>query len=271
MVAAPLSPHYAEQSTPDAGHKHTGSVTRPLTVAHKLFLVVKVLSAFLGSVLFQVGSIYFYPKFSILWDGKGGLFGAWAFVVGCIFFFLTTNLSFVETIAKNNTGSATHRVLVAYNALMYVMAGVIFLLGSLYFLPDLYAKAPALGCWAFLLGSIQFCLAALGDLAFIVTTHEDPRETGVKLANLRCWGTVAALGTFVGAFLFILGSWFYLPRFIAQEDAVLAESYMYKSINFYTTGSAFFIINSLALVPDMLAEFKAGVRVPVSKEGVDHV
>ncbi|GAB9467291.1 hypothetical protein Gpo141_00004643 [Globisporangium polare] len=269
MVTAALSPHYVDQGTPDG--KQSRVATRPLSTATKAFKIAKVLSYFFGSLLFQLGSIYFYPKFSILWSGKGGLFGSWAFVIGCVFFMLGTNMDFVDTIRNNTTGSATHRILVAYNGLMYVMAGVIFELGAVYFLPDWYAKAPSLGCWAFLLGSIQFCLAALGDIAFILTTHEDPKTTGIKLSNLYCWGTVASLGTFIGALLFILGSWFYLPRFIAQEDTVLAEAYMYKSINFYTIGSVFFIINSLAQIPDMLASFKAGQPVLVAKVGSDQV
>lgn len=269
MVTAALSPHYVDQATPEDKQVHVA--TRPLSTAVKAWKIAKVLSYFCGSLLFQLGSIYFYPKFSILWDGKGGLFGSWAFVIGCIFFMLGTNMDFVDTIRNNTTGSSTHRVLVAYNGLMYVMAGMIFELGAVYFLPNWYAKATSLGCWAFLLGSIQFCLAALGDIAFILTTHENPKTTGVKLSNLVCWGTVAALGTFIGALLFILGSWFYLPRFIDQKDLVLAEAYMYKSINFYTTGSVFFIINSLAQIPDMLASFKAGQPVLATKEGSELV
>lgn len=269
MVTAALSPHYVDQGTPDG--KHSRVATRPLSTAMKAFKITKVLSYFFGSLLFQLGSIYFYPKFSILWGGKGGIFGSWAFVIGCVFFMLGTNMDFIDTIRNNTTGSATHRILVAYNGLMYVMAGVIFELGAIYFLPDWYAKAPSLGCWAFLLGSIQFCLAALGDIAFILTTHADPKTTGIKLSNLYCWGTVAALGTFIGALLFVLGSWFYLPRFIAQEDPILSEAYMYKSINYYTVGSVFFIINSLAQIPDMLTSFKAGQPALVAKEGLDQV
>lgn len=268
MVAAALSPHFVEQGTPH--DKHAATVLRPLSLGAKAFKIAKVLSYFLGSVLFQVGSVYYYPKYSALWEGKGGLFGSWAFVIGCVFFVLGTNMDFIDSIRNNTFGSSIRRVLVAYNALMYVMAGAIFELGALFFLPDWYAKSPSLGCWAFIIGSIQFCLAALGDIVFIATTHDDPKVRGVKLSNLFCWGTVAALGTLIGAFLFILGSWFYLPRYIAQEDADVSESYMYKAINFYTIGSSFFIINSLAQIPDMLASFKAGQRVPV-KDGADHI
>jgi|UniRef100_K3WCD4 hypothetical protein len=268
MATGHLSPRYAEQFTPDVSKSTI--VMRPLSTGMKVFKITKVLSYFFGSLLFQLGSIYFYPKYSILWGGKGGLFGSWAFVIGCVFFMLGTNMDFIDTI-RNNSGTTTRQILNAYNGLMYVMAGVIFELGAVYFLPDWYAKAPSLGCWAFLLGSIQFCLAALGDIAFILITHEDPKQSGIKLRNLYCWGTVAALGTFIGALLFILGSWFYLPRFIAQEDTVKAEASMYKSINFYTVGSVFFIINSLAQIPDVLASFKAGRPIVVTKEGVDHV
>ncbi|POM59389.1 hypothetical protein PHPALM_31888 [Phytophthora palmivora] len=228
-----------------------------LATWEKCVEVGRVVTYFLGSLLFLLGSIYFYPEYSVMWDGKAGVFGSWAFVVGCIMFFTGANFDFIQTIRYNH-GTQLRQVLRAYNALCNYMATSIFILGALYFLPSWYPKAPELGCWSFFVGCILFCAAAIVEILFICMTHEDPRVTGFKVKNAVCWGTVAALGTFIGALFFILGSWYYLPKYINRVDD--GTHYMNKAITFYVIGSVFFIINSLALAPDVYRAINANAR-----------
>ncbi|ETO74678.1 hypothetical protein F444_09638 [Phytophthora nicotianae P1976] len=210
--------------------------------------ISRVLAYFIGSLLFLLGSIFFFPEYSVMWNGNAGLFGSWDFVIGCICFFTGANLDFIQTIRYNH-GTPLRQVLRAFTALFNYMATSIFILGGLYFLPSWYPKAPELGCWAFIIGCILFCIAAVSDILFICMTHEDPRVTGFRITNLFCWGTVAALGTFVGALCFIIGSWFYLPKYINHVDK--GTYYMNLAITFYVVGSVSFIINSCALAPDV--------------------
>ncbi|KAG1685157.1 hypothetical protein DVH05_009704 [Phytophthora capsici] len=209
--------------------------------------VSRVLAYFLGSLLFLLGSIFFYPKYSVMWNGKAGTFGSWDFVVGCIFFFIGANLDFIQTVRYNH-GTLLRQVLRAFTALCNYMATSIFILGGLFFLPSWYPKSPELGCWAFIIGCILFCIAAVADILFIFLTHEDPRVTGFRFSNVFCWGTVAALGTFIGGLCFIVGSWFYLPKYINQVDE--GTHYMNVAITYYVFGSVSFIVNSCALAPD---------------------
>lgn len=256
---SPRTSHYSHTGTPaDLHHQfHVKEGERVLQPWEKIYEVCRVLSCFFGAVLFLAGSIFFYPKYSVLGDGQGGVFGSWAFVIGCLCFFSVANLDFINMVRFNH-GGIVRRTLRAYNALCYVMASSIFILGSLYFLPTWYPKAPELGCWSFIVGSILFCIAALVDIVFICMTHDDPRVSGFKIGNIVCWGTVGALGTFIGALLFTIGSYYYLPKYIAAADAQEAEDNMYRSINYYTIGSVFFVINSLALIPDVSDAFRAG-------------
>ncbi|EGZ21770.1 hypothetical protein PHYSODRAFT_247361 [Phytophthora sojae] len=254
--ASPRHSHFSVSMTPrqpevllPGGHE--------LAAWEKCLEVSRVVVYFLGSLLFLLGSIYFYPEYSVMWDGKAGIFGSWAFVVGCIMFFTGANLDFIQTIRYNH-GTQLRQVLRAFNALANYMATSIFLLGALYFLPSWYPKSPELGCWAFIVGCVLFCLAAIVEILFICVTHEDPRVTGFKIKNVACWGTVAALGTFIGALFFILGSWYYLPRYINRVDD--GTHYMNKAITFYVVGSVFFIINSFALAPDVYRAINVSAR-----------
>ncbi|TDH72039.1 uncharacterized protein CCR75_000101 [Bremia lactucae] len=205
----------------------------------------RVVIYFLGSVLFLIGSIYFYPEYSTMWDGDAGIFASWCYVVGCIMFFAGANLDFIQTI-RHNHGTQLRQVLRAYNAMMNCVASSIFILGALYFLPGWYPKAPEVGCWSFIIGCILYCVAAIVELIFICSTHEDPRVNGFKIKNIACWGSIAALSTFNGAIFFILGSWYYLPQYINLIEE--GTHYMNKAITFYVIGSVLFLICSLAMI-----------------------
>ncbi|CAI5731587.1 unnamed protein product [Hyaloperonospora brassicae] len=247
LRVSPRDSHYAVQTTPyqslvlqTGGHE--------LANWEKGIELGRVTSYFLGSVLFLVGSIYFYPEFAVMWNGKAGLFASWCFVIGCIMFFVGANLDYVQVIRYDH-GSQLRQVLRAYSALGNYMASCIFILGALYFLPTWYLKAPELGSWSFIVGCILFCITAVVELLFVCMTHEDMRMTGFKLKNVWCYTAVMAVATFLGALFFILGSWYYLPRYINRIDD--GVHYMNRAITFYVIGSVCFVISALALIPDV--------------------
>ncbi|GLE03113.1 hypothetical protein PINS_up011992 [Pythium insidiosum] len=257
------SPSYTSQATPSA------QVVHEVSCCEKWFQIGRVGSYIVGSVLFLLGSILFYPKYAVMWNGQGAVIGAWTFLFGCICFLLGTHGDFID-IVRNNSGTPLRRVINAYNGTMYVGAAAVFQLGAIYFLPDYYVKSPSLGCYAFIVGCVMFCYASFIDLVFILFTSSDNQSRGLQLRNLFSWSATVALGCFFGAVFFILGSYFYLPKYIAQEDTVMATHYMNKAITFYVIGSVFFIINALAQIPGMLAGFKAGQKVAPPKEGAEY-
>ncbi|CAH0493635.1 unnamed protein product [Peronospora farinosa] len=219
--------------------------------------VGRVVSYLVGSFLFMIGSIFFYPKYTVLWNGNGGTFASWCFVLGCILFFVGANLDFIQTI-RHNHGTQLRQVLRAYNALCNYMASVIFNLGALYFLPTWYVKSPELGCWSFFVGCILYCIASIVEILFICTTHEDRWVTGFKIRNIVCWTSVMAVATFIGSFLFILGSWYYLPRYINRIDD--GTDYKNMATTFYVVGNIFFIISACAMIPNVYRAVKVNTR-----------
>ncbi|KAL7688883.1 putative YrhK domain-containing protein [Plasmopara halstedii] len=235
---------FSSQKTPHQPEvlQHEG---HPLATWEMCIEIGRLVVYFLGSLLFLLGSIYFYPEYSVMWSGSAGVFASWCFVIGCIFF-TGANLDFIQTIRYNH-GTPLRQVLRAFVALTNYMASSIFNLGALYFLPSWYPKSPELGCWSFFFGSILFSVSAVAEFFFICMTHEDPRLTGFKIKNAFCWDAVAALATLVGAFLFVLGSWYYLPRYINLVDEGIRN--MNKAVTLYVIGSIFFIISSLAISP----------------------
>jgi hypothetical protein len=259
MSASPLQ--YSQQLTPGQT-----TVVHELSCFERWFQIGKVASYFIGSVLFLMGSILYFPKYATLWDGQGAVVGSWTFFFGCIAFLLGTHGDFIDVIRVNNVGTPFVRIVKAYNAALYCAAAGIFMLGAVFFLPDYYVISASLGCWSFIIGCVFFCVGSLVDLVFITITHEDRNTHGVKLGNLMCWGAAVAAACFLGALCFILGSWYYLPRYIAQEDTVLATHYMNVGISYYTIGSVFFIINAVTQIPGMLAKFKAGSKAPAPKD-----
>ncbi|RLN21496.1 hypothetical protein BBO99_00004035 [Phytophthora kernoviae] len=253
---SPRHSHFSAQVTP-----HPPQVllhdNHQLAMWEKCLEISRVGSYFVGAVLFLLGSIYFYPEYSIMWNGDAGVFASWCFVVGCLCFFTGANLDFIQAI-RHNHGTQLRQVLRAFNALCNYMATSIFILGALYFLPTWYPKAPELGCWSFFVGCILFCIAAVVEIIFVCMTHEDPRVSGFKIKNIFCSVAAMALATFIGALFFILGSWYYLPRYINRVDD--GTHYMNKAISFYVVGSVFFIISALAMIPDVYRSFKSSNR-----------
>ncbi|CAH0476077.1 unnamed protein product [Peronospora belbahrii] len=228
-----------------------------LATWEKCVEIGRVVSYIIGSVLFLIGSIYFYPQYTDLWIGNAGEFASWAFVLGCIMYFLGANLDFIQTI-RHNHGTQLRQVLRAFNVLFIYMASCIFILGALYFLPTWYPMAPELGCWSFFIGCILYCITAIAEIIFVCTTHEDPRVTGFRIKNIVCWTSVMAVAAFLGALFFILGSWYYLPRYINRVDN--GTYYMNKAITFYVIGSVFFVISAFAMIPDVLRAVKVTTR-----------
>lgn len=265
-----MADQYFRESTPNGKPATVDESMEavPMTTLEKAFRIIIVASYVLGSILFLSGSILLYPKYASLWNGNAPLAGVWIYIFGCVFFVIGTQGDFINSARSCNQLSTGRRVVTMYNASCYILAALIFQLGSVYFLPDYYGPQPTIGCWSFIIGCILFCFGALVDIAFICITHDDRNKRGVDLWNLVSWNTVVAIGTFVGAMCFIVGSYYYLPQFINDEK--LGTHYINLALNWYVVGSVFFLINGLAQIPGLLEV----LRFPSSfekKQVGDHI
>jgi hypothetical protein len=250
----PHSPPYSIQETPRAKSNLVGGPPNTLPKAWSLF---RVGSYLIGSLLFLSGSILFYPSYALLWNGNGPYVASYCFVIGCILFVIGTNADFIDTIRDAQCFTFWMRVFRIYNRVSYVIAGVIFLLGSVYFIPEYYALYPTLGCWAFIYGSVLFCISGFVDLLFLAYTPNEHEEISFTPRKLASWDALAAIATLIGAFLFVLGSYYYLPKFIATEDIVASTAYAVLACIYFIIGSVFFLINALCQTHRMLRELRS--------------
>ncbi|OQS06909.1 hypothetical protein THRCLA_20264 [Thraustotheca clavata] len=191
---------------------------------------------FIGGWSFLVGSILYYPGYANIYDivGEGSLIGAWLFVVGCITF-LTG--SCVDTF---NARLCEGDDIVAYFpfvcSLTNVIGSVQFLVGAVYFVPVVYATASMVGCYLFITGCSCFVAAILVDVARML-------KTGHIMSQI--WWFLCCIFNCVGNILFIVGSYYFLPRFLAPENdpnGDIATANTIFAVNNFVVGSVAFVL-----------------------------
>ncbi|KAG9398555.1 hypothetical protein AC1031_014337 [Aphanomyces cochlioides] len=227
-----------------------------LSVAQRLFHVTFKTSGVLywiGGWLFLFGSILFYPRYANIYDipGEGALIGGWLFVFGCIMFQSGSLIEVWNARYAHKEGSDFNRFLPMMMAVSNVLGSVCFVYGGVYFLPKYYNENPSLGCYLFIAGCSIFSYAILIDV---------PRMIREKQAIFGLW-TTCAVFNMVGNILFIVGSYYFLPKFLFVEDADLASSNLIYSTNYFVVGSVAFIIAPTAQV---IALYKDVASAPVA-------
>lgn len=189
---------------------------------------------FFGSGLFIIGSICFYPQYG----PKGIRVGATLFEIGCVAFLVGTLqdlvMCFKRFIKPLDRQEITEQELQMLHhtelglTIINVLAAVCFVVGGIYFIPEVYATNDYLGCWAFIVGCVLF---QLSSLAGVCRLHRDLLSS-----------------TFVcsGSMVFIIASVYFLPDFlITDEDVKFA-------VNLFILGSILF---TLGAIVDILTSF----------------
>ncbi|KAG4060541.1 hypothetical protein PC123_g4536 [Phytophthora cactorum] len=186
--------------------------------------VSRILAYFIGSLLFLLGSIFFFPKYSVMWNAKAGLFGSWDFVTGCLCFFTGANLDFIQTIRYNH-GTQLRQVLRAFTALCNYMATSIFIAGGALLPPVVVPEG--IGAWVLGLHHRLHSLLHRRRDRHPLHLYDSRGPTRDRLqADERF-----LLGDGCSALCFIIGSWFYLPKYINRVDE--GTQYMNVAITFY--------------------------------------
>ena len=137
--------------------------------------------------------------------------------------------------------SCLHRSVPLLNATVYFVASVIFLIGGTFFLPyrPLYEAHPSLGAIAFIIGCVLYAAGALWDVIRLGWMRRDG-----STSPSWCWQntlrtqTVVAFCSFVGAWCFIVGSYYFLPEFLIDDASVV------YSVTHFIVGSVWFAIGA---------------------------
>ena len=193
--------------------------------------VVDVICMNVGSLMFVVGSVYFYPSYA----GDCGIFnncdnvGAILFIAGSALFLVASLILFVLS-----GGSTFQDMALTYNGLLYVFANTLFLIGSILFVPSLTSVITVIpGITLFIVGSVIFVLAPLYNIYRAI----DLRAKRLITQKHMKITIGMALFYIIGSLAFVIGSVYFLPSL-----------YQNFSVTFFVWGSVCFQCSSL-LVP----------------------
>lgn len=100
------------------------------------------------------------------------------------------------------------------NAVVYVLGGVLFIVGSVLFFPALEGRSD-LGAWMFIVGSLMYLLVTGHDTAEVARYRSALAQEPTVWDRLETW---AALSYVVGTVLFTIGSVLFLSA-IDRNDA----------------------------------------------------
>ncbi|MFE8072553.1 YrhK family protein [Marinobacteraceae bacterium S3BR75-40.1] len=182
----------------------------------------------LGGVTFCVGSVFFLPQFKA-WQWLG----AWLFVIGSLLYLFVTIQDLIEVAryARQDQDPRSRNSLEMGNALLYSLGCVLFVVGSLAFVPAI--KSEALGAWAFIIGSLVFMIGAAINVRLITRAG--------NLLMLQLFNGIAIL-FMLGSLLFVVASVPYLWDHLADRDKTLLYTYLASQ---FIIASVFFFIAGL--------------------------
>ena len=182
----------------------------------------------LGGLTFIMGSILFLPHFE-----KLSKWGAWAFIGGSILYLIVTFHDLVESIQyfRSHQNEDRPHLIEFLAAGVYVSGTVLFIIGSIFFLPDFNRVTPA--AWCFILGSLLFVIGAFLNILQII-------KAGSMLTLELLNGT--AISFIVGSVLFLTASVPYLWPIGNKNDRFLFFTYIGWE---YIIGSTLFFIGGV--------------------------
>lgn len=192
---------------------------------------VNASSYIVGALCFFVGSVFFLPAFQ-----KYSSAAAWLFIIGSLIYLAVAVQDFAETLNyyRNNRQRNRKTILEFLSLAGYVIANVLFLVGSVCFLPGVLKEV--LGAWCFIIGSALF---ATGATISVTQITEAGTLIGLQLLN------AVAICFVIGSILFLIPSIPYLWQVDQSELAqklftYLAGQFIFASVLFLAGGAANF-------------------------------
>ena len=178
----------------------------------------------IGGVCFVVGSFVFYPQYENLEAGAA------LFTLGSLLFLVGSAANF----AKNDAASFKD-VALSVNAILYIAANSMFVVGSALFFPQLIELAPFVettGISLFIIGSVVFILAPLFDM---YRTWLLRRHLQISTLSYSIELTIAAL-YIGGSVLFVVGSVYFIPSL-----------FQVFAVTMFVVGSSLFLLATASM------------------------
>lgn len=128
-------------------------------------------------------------------------------------------------------------------SILYIIGGVAFIVGSVFFFPSL-VRFMNIGAWVFFGGSILYLIVSGHDFAEVLMIYHHRRQ----LSRMDCSELAAAVAYFAGTILFLLGSLF----FLSWIDQVQIGAWC------FIVGSLLFVLGSSINILQVPAKSKRG-------------
>jgi predicted membrane channel-forming protein YqfA (hemolysin III family) len=190
-----------------------------------------------GALCFVVGSVFFLPTLE-----KYAAAGAWLFMIGSLVYLAVSLHDFAETLIyyRNNRRHGRKTILEFLTVTGYVIASVLFLLGSVFFLPSMFKEAW--GAWGFIIGSALF---AVGAVISVTQITEASMLICLQLLN------AVAICFVIGSILFLIPS---IPYLWSVDESNLTQK-------LFTYLAAQLIFASLLFLAGGVANFYRAYRM----------
>lgn len=248
-----MAPHATPALRPKAYHKVINRDADP-EHGHWMEHLIAIV-AIVVNVSFIIGSYFFYSGLApiFLWLGD------WIFIIGSFVMVLASLHAIHESHAISHLEEFTSRRSLSNTKMrkerneflenmFYLIAGVIFFIGSIFFMPGIYGDHEELeetfqriGSYLFITGSFGFVLAtyfsAIGMAAD--PNHQSFGEGSIKMKchYLHVFGLMFAQ---IGSVCFVVGSFLYRPLFAMGHPAAADAG-----TKLYVIGSVLFTIESV--------------------------
>jgi len=156
---------------------------------------------------------------------------------------LFTNRPRQHNLLSNEPAGSVHFRWESFNSVLYLLGGLTFVLGSIFFLPK-YDQNPDTGAWIFFGGSLVYLVVTVHDL-FEAFAYLRSRKNASFWERIELFAAVVYVS---GTILFIVGSLF----FLSEVDLVVAGSWC------FIWGSLLFLIGAFINVIQII---QAGTMV----------
>jgi hypothetical protein len=182
----------------------------------------------LGGVVFIIGSVLFFPKFSNYSD-----VGAWTFIVGSLLFLIVNVHDFAEVLRSRKINQLPTKGdgIEAISTMVYLVGTLFFVAGSVFFLSKF--EMVKAGAWCFIIGSMGFLIGASINVLQIVAQNS---LVSLQLVNLT------AISFVVGSAIFAIGS---VPYLWTLQDAYDRNLVLTFLAWLFVIGSALFLLGGV--------------------------
>jgi len=170
------------------------------------------------NTMFVVGSICFFDG----WPLWVAYLGDWLFIVGSLLTLLLAAWAMCESWLAHKHRDADekqkHRDELMEN-LNYVIASIIFTVGSVFFMPGIYTgqkqefAGHEAGAWCFIVGSFGFVLASYWNALGMASEHGYRHPPSTAAASCIQLSKVSLCLSMIGGVLFVTGSFLYRPGY----------------------------------------------------------